>query len=128
MKDYALPAYVVGVFIMAEWPDLILPQFCTTDIVVKIESEELNENGTSKNTVEWSGKCNYQDKSKRVYSTDKSYVEITGTCLISGDIVPDFVVIPRGKAVVFGVEREIAQGMKARNPDGSVNYTKLDLK
>jgi hypothetical protein len=28
---------------------------------------------------------------------------------------------------VFGEKRTIAKGVKARNPDGSVNYTELDV-
>lgn len=113
---------------MARWPQLVLPQFCTTDIKVVVESEELNENGTPKKLLSWRGKCNYQDRSKKVWSTDKVLVEVTGTCLIPGDIVPDLVTIPSGKVTVFDTEREIVIGTKARNPDGTVNYTQLDLK
>ena len=113
---------------MSRWPQLVLAQFCTTDINVVINSEELNENGTPKELLNWSGKCNYQDRSKRVWSTGKVLVEVTGTCLIPGDIAPDIVTIPSGKVTVFDTEREIVIGTKARNPDGTVNYIQLDLK
>ena len=32
-----------------------------------------------------------------------------------------------GEITVFGVKRRIWQGEKARNPDGTVNYTRLDV-
>lgn len=112
---------------MAKWPQLVLPQFCTTDIKVTVESEELDENGTSKTLVDWSGKCNYQDKAKRIYTDDKMLVEITGTCLIPGDIAPELLIIPSGKVCIFGVDRTIVLGTKARNPDGTVNFTQLEL-
>lgn len=113
---------------MGKWPQLVLPQFCKTDISVIVESEELNENGTPKKLLEWAGKCNYQDKVKRIWTTDKVLVEVSGTCLIPGDIAPGMAVIPSGIVKVFGTERELVQGTKARNPDGTVNFTQLELK
>lgn len=129
MKDYVLLVYVVEVSIMAnKWPQLVLPRFCNTSLEVVIESEELNENGTPKTSLFWTGVCNYQDKAKRIYTSNKEYVEITGSCLIPGDIAPDMAVISSGKVKIFDMERELAQGIKARNPDGTVNYTQLHLK
>jgi len=113
---------------MARWPQLVLPQFCKTDITVIIESEELNENGTPKELLDWKGKCNYQDKAKKVWTTDKVQVEITGTCFIPGDIAPDLAIIPSGKVTVLDTEKELVIGTKARNPDGTVNFTQLELK
>ena len=112
---------------MARWPQLVLPQYCHTDIHVSVYSEDLNENGTPKKLLEWSGKCNYQDMAKRIYTSEKVYVDITGTCLIPGDIAPDLAVIPSGKVTIMGRERFLLQGTKARNPDGTVNYTQLEL-
>ena len=113
---------------MARWPQLILPQFCKTNIKVIVDSEELNENGTPKQLLNWSGKCNYQDKTKRIWTSDKVLAEVYGTCLIPGDIAPDMAVIPSGIVKVFGVDRELVQGTKARNPDGTVNFTQLEIK
>lgn len=113
---------------MGKWPQLILPQFCMTDIEVTVDSEDLNENGTPKKLLEWTGKCNYQDKAKRVYTSEKVYVDITGTCLIPGDIAPNLAVIPSGKVKIMGADRIMLQGIKVRNPDGTVNYTQLELK
>lgn len=113
---------------MAKWPMLVLPKFCNTSLRVIVESEELNENGTPKELLRWNGLCNYQDKAKRIYTSEKEYVEVTGICLIPGDIAPNMATIPSGKVYIFEVERELLQGIKARNPDGTVNYTQLELK
>lgn len=113
---------------MVKWPQLVLPQFCTTEIKVVVDSEDLNENGTPKQLLNWTGKCNYQDKSKKIWTTDKVLVEVTGTCLIPGDIAPDLPIIPSGTVTIFNVDRVLVQGTKARNPDGTVNYTQLELK
>lgn len=128
MRNSVLLDYAAGVSFMARWPQLVLPQFCTTDIKVAVESEELNENGTPKTLIDWSGKCNYQDKAKRIYTGQKTLVEITGTCLIPNDIAPELATIPSGVVHIFGVDRELVLGTKARNPDGTVNFTQLELK
>lgn len=112
---------------MKKWPCLVLKQFCNTPIQVDLESEELNEDGMPIVALSWKGKCNYQEKTKRVYSNDKSYVAVNATCLIPGDISP-LISSGSGHAYVFNVKREIASLYKARNPDGSVNYTQIDLK
>lgn len=113
---------------MNKWPQLILPQFCTTSLQVHIESEETGEDGAPVSMVDWSGTCNYQDKAKKVFTSEKVLVEVTGTCLVPGDIAPELAVISGGMVQIFGRDREIAIGTKARNPDGSVNYTQLELK
>ena len=113
---------------MNKWPQLILPQFCTTALQVHIESEETGEDGAPVSVIDWSGTCNYQDNAKKVYTSEKVLVEVTGTCLVPGDIVPELAVISGGTAQIFGVNRDIAIGTKTRNPDGSVNYTQLELK
>lgn len=77
--------------------------------------------------VTYSGKCNYQDKAKTILTAEKKLVEITGSALFPGDICPELPIISGGKAEVFGVKRRILQGRKARNPNGTVNYTEVLL-
>lgn len=110
-----------------EWPCLILPAWCQTDISLFFEREGLNAYGEPLDRVEFVGKCNYQDKAKRVLTAEKKLVEITGSALFPGDICPDLPVLAGGEAVVFGVTRRILEGRKARNPDGTVNYTEVLL-
>ena len=54
-------------------------------------------------------------------------IQLSGTALFRGDIAPGVAVISGGTVTVFGETRNILQGMKARNPDGTVNYTRLDI-
>lgn len=112
---------------MCKWPCLILKQYCKTEIRVKIESEGLSEEGSPILLCDWIGFCNYQDSSKKVLTDQQKIVQTNGRCLIPGDLVPHRATISSGTVKVFGVEREIMQGTKARNPDGSVNYTLLEV-
>lgn len=109
------------------WPELVPKFMCTTDIHVRIYSEEIGEEGQSIHLLDVDLKCNYQDKGKRILTNEQKILQITGSALFHGDIAPDIPVITSGTATIFGEERQIALGEKARNPDGSVNYTRLEL-
>lgn len=110
-----------------KYPCLVPERLCRTDIRVRIESEELTEDGGPVILLDADLKCNYQDCAKRVLTAEQKIVQISGTAMFTGDIAPNVPAITGGEVVVFGVIRRILQGMKARNPDGSVNYTRLDL-
>lgn len=119
-----LPKIGGGVMI---WPELVPEFMCTTDIHVIIDSEEIGEEGHPICLLDTDLKCNYQDKGKRILTSEQKIVQITGSAFFHGDIAPEIPVITSGTAVIFGVERQIVLGEKARNPDGSVNYTRLEL-
>ncbi|MDD7740687.1 MAG: hypothetical protein SOT28_01575 [Fusicatenibacter sp.] len=105
----------------------MLESWCRTPIRLEIEPEGIQESGEPYPTVIVEKKCNYQDKAKTVLTTEKKLVEITGSALFPGDICPELPVISGGTATIFGKSRRILQGSKARNPDGTVNYTEVLL-
>ena len=109
------------------FPCLVLSKFCTTPISLTFEQEGITEYGEPLPALTWEGSCNYQDKARTVLTSEKKLVEITGSVLIPGDVCPELPVISGGSATVMGVKRRILQGTKARNPDGSVNYTEVLL-
>lgn len=109
------------------YPCLVKKSLCKTEITCRFEREGLNKYGEPLDVIEYSGKCNYQDKAKTVLTAEKKLVQITGTALFPGDICPELPVISGGTAIIFGVKRRIEQGTKARNPDGTVNFTEVML-
>ena len=110
-----------------KYPCLVPKRLCKTEIALEFDREGLNEYGEPLEPVSYSGRCNYQDKAKTVLTAEKKLVEITGSALFPGDICPDLPVISGGTAQIFGVKCRILQGTKARNPDGTVNYTEVLL-
>ncbi|MCI8274172.1 MAG: hypothetical protein HFI66_00915 [Lachnospiraceae bacterium] len=109
------------------YPCLVPARLCRTEISLELDREGLTVYGEPLEPVRWSGKCNYQDKARTVLTAEKKLVEITGKALFPGDICPGLAVISGGSAELFGVKRRVLQGSKARNPDGSVNYTEVLL-
>lgn len=110
-----------------KYPCLVPEQLCKTPVHIIIYGEGLSEDGEPIIAFEGDLKCNYQDGAKTALNKEQKLVEISGSALFSGDIAKDLAVISDGVVTVFGIERKIAKGIKARNPDGSVNYTKLEL-
>lgn len=109
------------------YPCLVPKRLCRIDIKLELDQEGLTKYGEPLPAMSYSGKCNYQDKAKTVLTAQKKLVEITGSALFPGDICPDLPVISGGFAEIFGVKRRVLQGCKARNPDGTVNYTEVLL-
>lgn len=110
------------------YPCLIPEKFCKTPIKVTLHDEGLSEDGAPVVILEDAEfECNYQGKGKTIYKDKQKVVQANGVCLIRGDIYPESAIISGGYVEIFEEKREIAQGVKARNPDGSVNYTELDV-
>ena len=104
-----------------------MKKVCTTPVHVEITEEGLTEEGAPIMVINKDLKCNYQDVAKEILTAQKKIVQITGSAYFQGDIAQGVAVITGGTATVHGETRKIASGMKARNPDGSVNYTRIDL-
>lgn len=98
-----------------------------TPVHVVIEAEHTNEFGEREILLNGDFKCNYQDTAKINYTAQKQSSHVTGVIYIDGDILTGVAVISAGYVEIFGEKREIKTGCKARNLDGSVNYTRLDV-
>ena len=110
-----------------KYPCLVPQRLCRTDIHVEIGQEGLDKYGEPLPKITLDLKCNFQDRAKTIFTERKKLVQITGTALFPGDIAPQLATISGGTVTVFGVQRRIAQGSKSRNPDGSVNFCKLEV-
>lgn len=109
------------------FPCLVDRRFCKTPIELILYQEGIGEDGEPIEALKIKAMCNYQDKAKSVLTADRQLVQLSAQAYFIGDIAPNLPNISSGKAIINGVERQIYQGEKARNPDGTVNYTRLDL-
>lgn len=110
-----------------KFPNLVRKGFQNTPISVILYGEGLTEDGAPEVIFEADLLCNWQDGAKTVLTKEQKRVEISGRALFNGDICPDAAVISGGTVTIFGEQRDIVKGVKARNPDGTVNFTELDV-
>lgn len=107
------------------WPRLVPPRMCRTSCKVVL-MDGTGENGAPKEVARLSLKCNWQDKPKQVLNAERQVIQLSGVALFDGDIAPQVDVLA-GTVEIYGKEWTIHQGSKCRNPDGTVNYTRLEL-
>lgn len=110
-----------------KYPKLVPPSVCKTKIMVTINRDEIGEYGESEVQQVGSFYCNYQATSKRIYTSDTSYIQLSGIALLDGDAFDMGSNPSDGEAVITGRTFRIHSVSKMRNPDGSVNYTKVEL-
>lgn len=109
-----------------KYPKLVPDRVCRTPVTVYRESG-LNRDGSPKRTVVFEGKCFYSEKTKQKITAEKQLITLSGEALFNGDIAPDTDVIAGEVKLLSGVKRRIYASEKAKNPDGTVNYTRLEL-
>jgi len=110
------------------YPCVVLKALCQTSIDAVLTNEGLTEDGSPVIAATLNNlKCNYQDSAKTVLTADKKLVQLSGVAYFPGDICPKLPTISGGTVTVYGVDRTIFKGTKARNPDGTVNHCRLDL-
>lgn len=110
-----------------KYPCLVPKRLCKTDIHVTIEQEGVSEDGGPLEAFAADLKCNYQDTAKAVLTAEGKQIQLSGIALFPGDIAPNLPTLSGGTVSIYGAERTIYQGNKARNPDGTVNYTEMGL-
>lgn len=109
-----------------KYPKLVPDKVCTTPITVYREGG-LNRDGSPKRTVIFEGKCNYSEKTTQRMTADKQIITLNAVALFNGDIAPDADNIEGEVNVLHGIHRRIYASQKCRDPDGTVNYTRLEL-
>ena len=107
------------------WPSLVPKACCHTPVVVSFV-DGVDVDGVEQVVKQWSGNCNYSEQQKQTLDAERRLIVLEATALFAGDIAPGQVEIS-GFVVVNGIRREIYRASRARNPDGTVNYTRLDL-
>ena len=97
------------------------------DCVAKLNLEGLNEQGAPEAALTWSGKVIFFEKSRTTMTADQRIVRLEGQVIAKGDIAPSLEVISDGEVSVRGRTYKLYRSERARNPDGSVHHTVLEL-
>lgn len=110
------------------FPSLVAPMARSMSVDITVDADGIDEDGAPIEGARWSGKGNYQDKVLEIYDGKRVETDVKAVVYLHGDPFPSLAVIAGGSVSVMGETREIKAGAKARNIDGTVNFTRLDLK
>lgn len=107
------------------WPQLVKPWACKTAVTVRLTGEA-GEDGAPVEIAAIETVCSFNEKQKRVLDEKRQMVTLEGTLLFAGDLAPD---VPElaGTVETGGRRWTIYRASRARNPDGSVNFTQLEV-
>lgn len=88
----------------------------------------MSEDGEAEILGAWTGKVNFSEKGRRVQDKDGLWVRLSGVLHVKGDILPG-VTFREGTATLAGQDKAfmIVSYSRPRNPDGTVNHTRLEL-
>lgn len=108
---------------------LPFPDFlCVTPCVIKLDKPSLSEDGEPMTTAPIKTLCIYSECRKRLYDKDGKYTELVGKVIVKGDIAPKMLEISSGTITIRDRVMTIYSGIRAKNPDGTVNHTEFELK
>lgn len=108
------------------YPPLVPDAVCRVPIQIYLE-DGFGEDGSPHRTILFSGRCNYRRTLVTKQDGEHRSVTVTGEVYLNGDILPGQEL--SGVAQLGGdpTPRQIARSERAYNPDGTVNYTRLEL-
>ncbi len=110
-----------------KYPDLVRDKDCKIPAKIIIFGDGLDEDGAPKKSGAINKKCNYQSTGTRVSKDREENQNINGVLYFNGDIFENLEEISGGEVEIFNEVRQIVKYTKARNPDGTVNYTKVEV-
>lgn len=110
-----------------KYPALVPDRVCNTNVKV-FQTDGLNRDGSPKQTTVFEGKCLHDEKSSQKLNAEKQLITLSGKLYFNGDITPDSDTISGSVEINGGtIVRKISSSYKGKNPDGTVNYTMLEL-
>lgn len=134
-----------------KYPQLVPKRLCNSVANVTFTGA-ITVTGEPETIFSYQGRCNLSRKTKQVLTADKRLITIEAVALFNGDIAPYLNELKGSFAVkevfavdcednrnietedgetltfeAYGKEYNIFRASKERNPDGTVNYTRLEL-
>lgn len=109
------------------YPKLVRKCDCKIPVEIHFYFDELDENGQQLELTVLNEKCNYQEETKNEITDRSNISKGIGKIYLRDDIIPQYNNINDGYVVILGNKRQIKQVVKSRNPDGTVNYLRIDV-
>lgn len=108
-----------------KWPNLVPQSQCVTPITLHL-TDGIDENGAPNIVALIETTCSYNGKGGFSMDAQRQLVRYSSAAIFCGDIAPELAHLT-GWVEVFGLQLTIHTDDRARNPDGTVNYVRLEL-
>ena len=108
-----------------KWPELVQPWACKTPVTVRLTGG-IGEDGAPVELAPIETLCSFSEQQKQVLDAQRRMVTLEGTLLFPGNLAPDAAELA-GTVEIGGRRWDIYRASRGRNPDGSVNFTQLEL-
>ena len=108
-----------------KWPCLVAPWACKTPATVYLQGG-IGEDGAPIQCEPVQVLCSFAEQQRQVITADRQSVTLSGVLLVPGDLAPDRPTLS-GTVEICGSRRRIHIASRGYNPDGSVNFTKLEV-
>ena len=108
-----------------KWPQLVKPWACKVPITITL-TDGIGEDGAPQIAATVEALCSINGKGGWTVDERRQMVRYTCAALLPGDIAPQLAHLT-GWVELQGKRLTIHAADRARNPDGSVNYTRLEL-
>lgn len=110
------------------WPSLVAPMARSTMVSIVADADGIDEDGAPVEGARFEGMANWQDRVVETYGEQRAETEVRAVVYVDGDAFPGMAVIAGGEVEALGERRAIVAAAKARNVDGTVNHTRLELR
>ncbi len=108
-----------------KWPSLVKPWACKIPVTVQLIGGT-GEDGAPIELPPIETRCSFDERQRQVLDAQRRMVTLEGALLFPGDLAPELAELT-GTVEIEGRRWDIYRGARGRNPDGSVNYTKLEV-
>lgn len=109
-----------------KYPKLVLPCTCTTPVKITLTGDN-DENGEPAVIKTITTNCNRQTKVQNVQQGERYTQKIKTILLFDGALAKTDRELKGYVSFAVDCKINILSGFMARNPDGTVNYTQLEL-
>lgn len=103
------------------------PEFADVTPATIVFDGEPTEDGSDPTGTTWTGDVNLSEKSKRVQDSNGRWISLACVLHAKGDIL-NGAEFKGGRVTVAGfTDRTIVNLNRVRNPDGTVNHTRIEV-
>lgn len=109
-----------------KWPRLIAPWACRVPVTLRL-AQGVWEDGAPQAAPPIQALCSLDERQHQVLDKERRMVRLAAVLLFDGDPAPGMAEIAGRVELADGRCWDILRAERARDPDGGVNYTRLEV-